>query len=85
MLPRNDFLRDKREYLTTEQVARWLGFSTRTITAWAQEYMDSGGTEGLPSMRLGRRAWRFDRTELEKWLQLKKEGSSALDKITSRP
>jgi predicted DNA-binding transcriptional regulator AlpA len=59
------------QYLTTEGVAALLGFAPRTITAWAQQYEDSGGTEGLPAVRFGRRAWRFERSAIELWIARK--------------
>ena len=55
-------------FLTAQEVAVWLGYSTRTITEWAKQYEDSGGTEGLPCFKIGKRAWSFDREKVEKWL-----------------
>jgi transposase-like protein len=49
----------KKEYLASQEVARWLGVSTRTITYWAEQWRDSAGQEGIPAFKLGR-AWRFD-------------------------
>ena len=33
----------RKPLLKTEQVAKWLGFSTRTITNWANKHLESGG------------------------------------------
>lgn len=60
-------MKKEAEFLTTEQVAKWFGYSVRTITDWAQQHEDSGGQAGIPAFKLGR-GWRFDKTALEVWL-----------------
>ena len=70
-------IQPNRPYLTTEEVAQLFGFSVRTITAWAAEWQESGGTQGLPAFKMGR-SWRFDRQQIqahiEKQKQLKQVG-----------
>jgi len=46
--------------LTTEQVAKLLNVSTRTITRWVQE-------EGMPVRRLTSRILRFQKNEVMGW------------------
>ena len=79
----SDFLfREQRErkpmerirFLNSKQVAALLGVSVRSVVAWATEYEDSGGTEGLPAYRFGKRAWSFDRQEIERWVAQRKKG-----------
>jgi excisionase family DNA binding protein len=81
----SDFLRrderkrksmDKKRFLSSQEVAHLLGISVRTVCAWAEQYTDSGGKEGLPSYRFGRRALSFDRQEIEAWIQERKNGIS---------
>jgi excisionase family DNA binding protein len=62
-------MKKQSEYLTTGQVAEWLGYGTRTTTDWAQRYQDTGGVEGIPGVKFGRRAWRFERTAIEGWIE----------------
>ena len=40
---------DMKKFLTTEEVAELLRQKPRTITAWANAYVESGGTEGIPA------------------------------------
>jgi excisionase family DNA binding protein len=61
-------LKLKRDaFLTTQEVARWLGNSPRTISALAERWHDTGGLEGIPAFKVGR-AWRFDAERLENWV-----------------
>ena len=52
-----------KKFLTTEEVAELLRQKPRTITAWANAYVESGGTEGIPAHRKGRR-WLFVESEV---------------------
>jgi excisionase family DNA binding protein len=61
----------RKNLLKTEQVAQWLGFSTRTITNWATKNLDSGGAEGIPAYKLDDE-WRFDEDEVKEWLETKR-------------
>jgi excisionase family DNA binding protein len=79
----SDFLfRDKRgrkpmqekRFLSSEEVAHRLGVSVRTVVTWAGQYDDSGGSEGLPAYRFGKRAWSFDKEEIERWIAKRKAG-----------
>jgi len=58
-------------YLNTEEVAKLLGYSVRTITEWAQRYQDTDGLEGIPAFKFSR-AWRFDKARMEAWIADKK-------------
>lgn len=60
-----------KPYLSTAEVAQLFGFSVRTITAWAAEWQESGGTQGLPAFKMGR-SWRFDRREIQAYIDGKK-------------
>jgi excisionase family DNA binding protein len=60
-----------KPYLSTEDVADLFGFSVRTITAWAAEWQESGGQQGLPAFKMGR-SWRFDRQEIQAYIDRKK-------------
>ncbi len=53
-----------QQFLTTEEVARRLRQSARTITAWACSWAESGGLEGIPGTRIGRR-WLFDEATID--------------------
>ena len=67
--PNQEGTRGRQErYLSTKQVADWLGYSDRTVTGWAVAWHDSGGTEGLPCRRLGRRKWSFIEAEVQAWV-----------------
>jgi hypothetical protein len=61
----------RKNLLKTDEVARWLGFSTRTITNWAMKNLDSKGTEGIPAYKLDDE-WRFDEDEVAEWLRTKR-------------
>jgi hypothetical protein len=50
---------NKKKLLTTEETATLLRQKPRTITAWANMFDESGGGEGLPGIKFGRR-WLFD-------------------------
>jgi excisionase family DNA binding protein len=60
-----------KPYLSTEEVAQLFGFSVRTITAWAAEWHESGGTQGIPAFKMGR-SWRFERAEIQAYIDGKK-------------
>jgi helix-turn-helix protein len=53
-----------QKFLTTEDVACRLRQSARTITEWACSYVESGGSEGIPGTRIGRR-WLFDEAMID--------------------
>jgi predicted DNA-binding transcriptional regulator AlpA len=63
---------DQRRFLNSKEVAALLRVSVRAVCAWAEEYRDSGGTEGLPAYRFGSRAWSFDQQEIEQWIERRK-------------
>ena len=68
MLPnRND-----GHYLSTEEVARVLGFSVRAVTNWLKAWDESGGKEGIPGGFKVGKCWRVDRRELDAWVQQQK-------------
>jgi len=46
---------DDRLTITVDEAARVLGVSRATAYAAAHSYLASGGTEGLPVIKLGRR------------------------------
>jgi len=58
----------KSKFLTTEEAAALLRQKPRTITSWAMSYQDTGGKEGLPGVKLGRR-WLFDETEIMAYIE----------------
>lgn len=62
-------------YLSTEEVARLLGFSVRTVTLWFNQWHETGGREGLPGFKVGK-SWRAERTEIEAWINKRKVGQS---------
>ena len=64
-------IQPNRPYLSTEEVAQLFGFSVRTITAWAAEWQESGGTQGIPAFKMGR-SWRFDRQQIQAYIDGKK-------------
>jgi excisionase family DNA binding protein len=49
------------QLMTTSEVARWLGISTRTITHWAMR-----GT--IPCTKIGRH-WRYRKSDIEAFIQ----------------
>jgi len=53
------------------EVAEYLGYSVRTITAWAEQWHQTGGQMGIPGFKFGR-AWRFDTGELQHLVAKKK-------------
>lgn len=61
----------EKQYLSTEEVADLLGFSDRTITALAAAWHESGGTEGIPAFKIGR-SWRFERSDIQAFIERKK-------------
>ena len=60
---------NQESFLTTAEVARYLGFSTRTITSFAIAWEESGGAEGLPGRKFGKRAWPFDPDDVEAFVR----------------
>jgi excisionase family DNA binding protein len=58
----------EKRCLSTEEVARLLGYSVRTITAWAVRAQSSGGSEGIPAFKLGR-SWRFERRHVQTYIE----------------
>jgi len=62
-------------YLSTEDVARLLGFSVRTITLWFNQWRDTEGQEGIPGFKVGK-SWRADRQEIETWIAKQKDRSN---------
>jgi Helix-turn-helix domain len=56
---RKKVIQQKKKFLTAEETATLLRQKPRTITAWANMYQETGGGEGLPGIKLGRR-WLFD-------------------------
>ncbi len=61
----------KSAYMSSDDVAKWLGYSVRAITLWAEQWHETGGQQGTPGFKVGR-AWRFDSDELQRWLDAKK-------------
>jgi excisionase family DNA binding protein len=59
-------IENSRAILTTAQVSHWLGISMRTVCYWA-----SAGS--IPAVKVGRR-WRFQRTEIQEWVESKRCG-----------
>ena len=60
-----------KPYLSPEEVANLFGFSARTITMWAAAWQESGGRRGIPAFKMGRN-WRFERKELQAYIDGKK-------------
>jgi hypothetical protein len=60
-----------QQFLTTEEVARRLRQKPRTITEWACSYAESGGSEGIPGTKIGRR-WLFDEAMIDDLLDSKR-------------
>ncbi len=65
-------MQQQRRFLNSKEVAALLGVSVRTVSEWASMYQESGGKEGLPSYRFGKRAWAFDHAEIERWIEAKR-------------
>ena len=63
-------------FLNSKQVADLLGVSVRAVVDWAFQYHESGGSEGLPAYRFGKRAWSFSREEIERWIEEKRAGAA---------
>ena len=49
-----------KEYLTVDEVCKWLKVSRNTIERWRKK--------GMPFIKTGRLV-RFDRAEIEEWLE----------------
>jgi len=64
------------EFMTTAQVARWLGASPRTVSYWA-----AAGT--LPAVKIGRQ-WRFEKSAVRKWIDSKRSGPRQRNSNRSR-
>jgi excisionase family DNA binding protein len=58
----------KDNFLRTADVAKYLGIAERTVTEWATQWIETGGQEGIPGFRIGKRQWRFRPDEIEAWL-----------------
>jgi excisionase family DNA binding protein len=54
--------------LKTDAIAKYLGVSSRTVTEWATLWVETGGRDGLPGFKIGKRQWRFRPEEIEAWL-----------------
>ncbi len=65
-----------REFLTTAQVARWLGATPRTVSHWA-------ASGNLPSVKIGRQ-WRFEKSAVRKWIESKRSGQRQRNSNRSR-
>jgi len=57
---------EKPEIMTVEDVAEYLRIKTSTVYEWA-----SNGK--LPGVKVGR-LWRFERSEIEKWVRENRQG-----------
>jgi excisionase family DNA binding protein len=55
------------ELLTEKELASLLKVSARTLRAWR----DAG--EGPPAIKIGRRAIRYRRSDVERWLEQQRE------------
>jgi excisionase family DNA binding protein len=51
--------------LTTEEVSRWLGISSRTICYWS-------AAGRIPAVKIGRQ-WRFHRAAIEEWIRRREQ------------
>jgi excisionase family DNA binding protein len=71
-----------KPYLSTEEVADLFGFSVRTITAWAAEWHESGGVQGLPAFKMGR-SWRFDRQQIQAYIERKRLPVQPIERNTA--
>jgi excisionase family DNA binding protein len=71
-----------KPYLSTEEVAQLFGFSVRTVTAWAAEWQESGGTQGLPAFKMGR-SWRFERQQIQAYIDRKKLPVQPIERKTA--
>jgi excisionase family DNA binding protein len=67
-------LQPNKPYLSTEEVAQLFGLSDRTITALAAAWHESSGAEGIPAFKIGR-SWRFERKDIEAFINSKKAPS----------
>ena len=52
-------------FLSTANVARWLGISPRTVCFWAE-------CGEIPALKVGRQ-WRFREEEIRRWLDTTQE------------
>ena len=52
-------------FLSTANVARWLGISPRTVCFWAE-------CGEIPALKIGRQ-WRFREDEIRRWLDTGQE------------
>lgn len=53
-------LLEHKEWLTTTEVAEYLGVSTQTVRRWKEEH-------GLPLKKWSHRTWKVEKNELEEW------------------
>ena len=58
------------ELLTPEQAAEYLSLSSQTLAQWRWK------TVGPPFVKIGKRAVRYDRSQLEAWAQSQKAESA---------
>lgn len=61
-------------YLSTEEVAQLLGFSVRWVTLMFNKWQETGGQEGLPGFKAGKKSWRVERKDIEAWIEEAKKG-----------
>ena len=54
-------MRDKDEFITSEEASAYLKVNIRTIYRWTH-------AGEIPAMRAGKQ-WRFRKSELDKWLR----------------
>jgi len=57
---------DTRRYLSIEETAKYLGISKNTL----YKFMSAGN---IPLVRLGARRIRFDKADLDRWMERHKE------------
>jgi len=57
---------EKPEIMTVEDVADYLRIKTSTVYEWA-------ASGKLPGVKVGR-LWRFERSEIEKWVRENRQG-----------
>jgi predicted DNA-binding transcriptional regulator AlpA len=57
-------MQSEKEYLSTKEAGRFLGFSYKTLEAWR------AGGNGPKYLQLENRHIRYDRRKLEEWLHI---------------
>jgi excisionase family DNA binding protein len=58
------------EVYTVQEVAQIMKVSERTVRNWVEK-------EGLQAIRIGKRGYRIARTDLDTWLQIRKQQPGA--------